>query len=433
MLINPAPYKPGLGLQDGGQLNVETANPGYSVEVNITATGNAQKTAYQLTATISLVEGGAAGSGVKLPVAKPGWCPTIINRSGNSIIVYPHTVEPIDGSSSVTLEDQQQIQLVGLNDEWISGGGGGGPTPTAIPMTFVQTPGLLTVNFLTANPTDQVSLVAPDEINQIGGTDGSWVYSADNPTGTGQAGIGSGNATAGGTGQVFVYTGDSGNQNSGAVNITSGEADAGTSGVITIVSGGGASTGDVFLQSGSASAGNSGNVVLQPGTASGTTGKIEMAGDILLVGGNGQIYSELAIGLDIECLDGTGGGIYMQSSNGAPTANGAAVVVQAGNGGATSGNGASVQLFPGSSTVGNGGSTQLFGGTSANGNGGGVALTGGNGTESGHNGGDVYIQPGFGVSGSGSGHLVLNNIPTADPHLVGAVWNSSGVLHISAG
>jgi len=41
------------------------------------------------------------------------------------------------------------------------------------------------------------------------------------------------------------------------------------------------------------------------------------------------------------------------------------------------------------------------------------------------------------VEGSGGVHLhaplVLLNLPTADPHMVGAVWNEAGTLKVSAG
>lgn len=46
---------------------------------------------------------------------------------------------------------------------------------------------------------------------------------------------------------------------------------------------------------------------------------------------------------------------------------------------------------------------------------------------------DVTIGPGA-HSGTGSaGNLKVQNIPTADPHVAGAVWNNSGVLTVSAG
>jgi len=32
-----------------------------------------------------------------------------------------------------------------------------------------------------------------------------------------------------------------------------------------------------------------------------------------------------------------------------------------------------------------------------------------------------------------AGHVIVSGIPTADPHVVGALWSNSGVLTVSAG
>ena len=37
------------------------------------------------------------------------------------------------------------------------------------------------------------------------------------------------------------------------------------------------------------------------------------------------------------------------------------------------------------------------------------------------------------LSAGAGGNLVVSGLPTSDPHVVGALWNSSGVLHISSG
>ena len=49
-------------------------------------------------------------------------------------------------------------------------------------------------------------------------------------------------------------------------------------------------------------------------------------------------------------------------------------------------------------------------------------------------GGNLVLQGGLKASGGGAnGLIILNNIPTSDPSVAGALWNSSGTLMISAG
>jgi hypothetical protein len=45
--------------------------------------------------------------------------------------------------------------------------------------------------------------------------------------------------------------------------------------------------------------------------------------------------------------------------------------------------------------------------------------------------GDIHFATG--TVGSTPGNLILTNLPTADPHVVNAVWNSGGTLKLSAG
>jgi len=80
-----------------------------------------------------------------------------------------------------------------------------------------------------------------------------------------------------------------------------------------------------------------------------------------------------------------------------------------------------------------GGSYNATGFGSAGGSGGPVRVAGGQGYGADYLGGDVTISPGVGVSGASSGVLILDNLPTADPHILDAVWNNSGVLTLSAG
>lgn len=89
------------------------------------------------------------------------------------------------------------------------------------------------------------------------------------------------------------------------------------------------------------------------------------------------------------------------------------------------------------------------GGTYGAGGAGNVTISGGAGQNAGP-GGPVYINGGSGLSGN-AGHVHINGgissggtagliilgdqvaLPTADPHVAGALWNSTGTLKISAG
>lgn len=37
------------------------------------------------------------------------------------------------------------------------------------------------------------------------------------------------------------------------------------------------------------------------------------------------------------------------------------------------------------------------------------------------------------VTTDAAGNMILTNVPTADPHVVGALWSNAGVLTLSAG
>lgn len=49
------------------------------------------------------------------------------------------------------------------------------------------------------------------------------------------------------------------------------------------------------------------------------------------------------------------------------------------------------------------------------------------------NGGDVTFTPGAGAGSGVDGNFIINNLPTADPTVAGALWNDSGTLKVSAG
>ena len=47
-------------------------------------------------------------------------------------------------------------------------------------------------------------------------------------------------------------------------------------------------------------------------------------------------------------------------------------------------------------------------------------------------GGKITIG-GVAITCDAAGNLIFTGLPTADPTVAGALWNSSGVLHVSAG
>lgn len=48
-------------------------------------------------------------------------------------------------------------------------------------------------------------------------------------------------------------------------------------------------------------------------------------------------------------------------------------------------------------------------------------------------GANITIEPSLGIGTGAHGKLILNNLPTSDPSVAGAVWNDGGTLKISAG
>jgi len=72
--------------------------------------------------------------------------------------------------------------------------------------------------------------------------------------------------------------------------------------------------------------------------------------------------------------------------------------------------------------------------TSGNVHGGDLVLRGGlASTTSAGVGGDLYLRAGTGGSTGSNGLVIMDNLPTSDPTVAGALWNNSGVLTVSAG
>lgn len=121
-----------------------------------------------------------------------------------------------------------------------------------------------------------------------------------------------------------------------------------------------------------------------------------------------------------------GGYVRVNPSVGTDGAPGPIQLIAADSADPTGGNGAGVTLQGGNGNVaGGGGRINIYGGSGA------TDGAGGDGP-----GGDILLSPGTRGGVTGRNGLVIfdpDMLPTADPHVNGAAWNSAGTLKISAG
>jgi hypothetical protein len=96
-------------------------------------------------------------------------------------------------------------------------------------------------------------------------------------------------------------------------------------------------------------------------------------------------------------------------------------------GDASAGYGGPARLSGGAGTT-EGGAVFFNGGSTADTNGAELIVTAGTPTS----GGSIALSPGDGYGGASTGNIVMK-VPTADPHVAGAVWSNLGILTISAG
>lgn len=127
--------------------------------------------------------------------------------------------------------------------------------------------------------------------------------------------------------------------------------------------------------------------------------------------------------------------VYIQAGSGVASGAGD-LLINAGNDGNGFGAGR-LTITPGNDSSYGGGAGHCFitgGAGETSGISGDLTLSGGSAVGDGDiSGGNVNITPGT-HNGSGAlGHILLQNVPSSDPHVVGAIWNSSGTLKLSAG
>jgi hypothetical protein len=221
-----------------------------------------------------------------------------------------------------------------------------------------------------------------------------------------------------GTTQITVARGQDGTQYARHTHVTIADANIPTSsggGTPTLaqVLAEGNSTGGTAVEGGTTAGASS--LTLQNGTASGTPGITTLAGAGSANGQGGQ--------LALVAADGTGSGH-----------DGGTLSLNAGQSAAGE-TGGEVDIIGGYGDNGNSTPAELeIQGGVGSGNGGSVVATLGD-AESGSNGngGNFMIHPGAKDGTGRIGLVVISAIPTADPHVAGALWSSSGIIHISAG
>lgn len=100
----PAPFTPGLALQDGSGLNAALAYDRTSWASGLTATGTNQATALVLANNLNEFDTVASGTGAALPPAVLGGYCYIFNYGANPLAIYgnPTTNDTIDGVAAAT-------------------------------------------------------------------------------------------------------------------------------------------------------------------------------------------------------------------------------------------------------------------------------------------------------------------------------------------
>jgi hypothetical protein len=225
----------------------------------------------------------------------------------------------------------------------------------------------------------------------------AWLYT-DNNDGTagsgstGQAGLGTGNSENNHSGWVAIYTGNGG-LGSGALGLSTGNV---VSSTITPLG----SSGNIDITTGDAegSGNHSGDIALRVGSAASGAVRGQLVLDADTITSPADFYFAPTGGFSIET--GAENGVYIN--------------VGAGSGG--------IYFTAGSKVSGDSGEVQLTGGNSSvSGKAGGIRLSPGTGV-SGANAGDITHVVGVATGGGANGNVFITNLPTADPHVVGALW-----------
>lgn len=109
-------------LVSGGKLPAATANQiiGGSA-IGLTATGNSQATALQLTADVNTVSTTASGTGVKLPKCEKGAMVVVNNMGAQTLKVYPYETSgvTVDSTTSADIATSRAAIFFGTGANWV--------------------------------------------------------------------------------------------------------------------------------------------------------------------------------------------------------------------------------------------------------------------------------------------------------------------------
>lgn len=196
--------------------------------------------------------------------------------------------------------------------------------------------------------------------------------------------------------------------------VVTGGSGGGSASIVFATANASGNTGSVTIESGNSSAGDSGNITIATGTASGTRGSISLDAPKINV-----TYSTPVFTLG----DAAGGGTYF--TTGFTGNNSGALGMQTNDVSASTGT--SGELFFGTGAAGvsggNSGRISLYTQDAPAGTAGDILLSCGSGSDAAHS-GHILLQTGKDVTVNliGGANFIVLNLPTADPHVVGALW-----------
>lgn len=259
------------------------------------------------------------------------------------------------------------------------------------------------------------------------------------------------------TGDVNVFTGESTGGSTGMLNLNTGEArgSSSASGALNLLTGTawgtGGQSGALTMETGfaaDATGGTSGDILLSTGSAP-TRGSIHLSGSSVTATSPFTVqsrdgYALMSIDVDLSTgqpwasfvTNDTGTNIWISTGKvaGYGVNNSGAIWIETGTGEAgTSTTSGDAGIGTGNvATDGTSGIAWLYTGDSESGTSGDIKI--GTGDALGGSAGNISIVPGAGATGRG--YVLIPNLPTADPHVDGALWtdvSAGGALMVSAG
>lgn len=199
--------------------------------------------------------------------------------------------------------------------------------------------------------------------------------------------------------------------------VVTGGSGGGSASIVFATADASGNTGSVTIESGNSSTGDSGAITIATGTASGTRGNITLDALITVVT-NGQLQAPAGVEFDIASPGNGGasntGSVFVFTGDQSGTGQSGTVGLQSGN--ATSDNSGPCFIGTGNSTGANSAQMTLFTGDGHSTGG----MVFGTGNASAGNSGNISFATGT-ATGT-KGNIIITGLPTADPHVVGALW-----------